>query len=230
MILQRAKRHETFAIIENLSGIFGPTVYVDAKLNGKMHKALLATDSNVNIISEQTYQLYSPPLLLSDFHDTVLSATNDPFHILGKFIVILAFDPGMVVQTEFLVTPDTDVLLILGTPILQQNQMSIDFQSRQLMMGTESSTVNLTFLWKTGKPGHVKVCGAESEFQSHRPGETLTNSCPMSPSEGEIGPGEIGLDRPRDWTQDNEYRCHFSGCFCSKRCRVGSDTFSGAPD
>ena len=91
----------------------------------------------------------------------------------------------MVVQTEFLVIPDTDVPLILGTPIMQGNQMSIYFKSRQLMMGTESSTVNLTFFWKTEKPGQVKVCGAESEFQSHRPGETETNNCPMTASEDE---------------------------------------------
>ena len=59
--------------------------------------------------------------------------------------------------------------------------MSIDFQSRHLMMGTERNTVNLKFLWKTEKPAQVKVCGAESEFQSQRPGETETNNCPMPP-------------------------------------------------
>ena len=188
MILQRAQRHETFnsASIENNSGIFGPTVYVDAKLNGKLHRALLDTGSKVNIISEQTYKLYSPPMLLSDFHDTVLSATNDPFRILGKFTGVLAFGPGMVIQTEFLVTPDTDVPLILGTPILQENQMSIDSQSRQLMMGTESSTVNLTFLWKTEKPGQVKVCGAESELQGRETLQTEKNY-PLEPtSEDEL--------------------------------------------
>ena len=122
----------------------GPTVYVGAKLNGKMHRELLDTGSNVNIISEQTYKLYSPPMLLSDFHDAVLPAINDLFRFLGKFAGILAFSPGMVVQMEFLINPDTDVPSILGTPILQENQTSIDFQSR--MMGTESSTVNLTLL------------------------------------------------------------------------------------
>ena len=52
MIMQRTKRHEIFnsASIENSSGIFGSTVYVDAKLNGKMHRALLDTGSIVNII------------------------------------------------------------------------------------------------------------------------------------------------------------------------------------
>ena len=43
--------------------------------------------------------------------------------------------------------------------------MSIDFQARQLMMGTESSSVNLTFLWKSDQSGKVKVCGAENELQ-----------------------------------------------------------------
>ena len=64
-----------------------------------MHSALLDTCSNVNIISEQAYKLYSPPMLLSDFHDTVLSATNDPLRILETFAIILALGPGMVVQT-----------------------------------------------------------------------------------------------------------------------------------
>ena len=108
MILQRAQRQTNFnnASIEATKGIFGPTVYVDAKLNGKVHRALLETGSNVNIMSERAYKHYSPPMLPNDFNDTVLSATNDPFRILGKFTGILAFGPGMVVQTEFLVTPD----------------------------------------------------------------------------------------------------------------------------
>ena len=86
MILQRAQRHETInsAGIKNKSGIFGPTVCVDVKLNGMLHKALLDTRSNMNIISEQTYKLYAPPMLLSDFHHTVLSAINNPFRIKGK--------------------------------------------------------------------------------------------------------------------------------------------------
>ena len=104
-------------------------------------------------------------MLLNDFNDTVLSATNDPFRILGKFTGILAFGPGMVIQTKFFVTPDTNVPLILGTPIIQENQMSIDFQAQQLMMGTESSSVNSTFLWKSDQSGQVKVCGPENELQ-----------------------------------------------------------------
>ena len=83
-----------------------------------MQRALLDTGCNVNNISDQTYKLYSTPLLLSDFHDTVLSATNGPFRILGKSTGILAFGPGMVVQPEFLITRDTDVPLILGTTLL----------------------------------------------------------------------------------------------------------------
>ena len=85
-----------------------------------MHRALLDTGSNLNIIFEQTHELYSPQMLLSDLYDTVLSATNDPFPVLGKLAWILAFGPGMVVQTEFLATPGTDVPLILGTPVLKE--------------------------------------------------------------------------------------------------------------
>ena len=38
MILQRAQRQTSFnsASIEASKGIFGPTVYIDAKLNGKV--------------------------------------------------------------------------------------------------------------------------------------------------------------------------------------------------
>ena len=55
MILQRAQRQTSFnsANIEASKGIFGPTVYVDAKLNEKVHRALLDTGSNVNIMSER---------------------------------------------------------------------------------------------------------------------------------------------------------------------------------
>ena len=83
-----------------------------------MHRALLDTGRNLNFIFEQTHELYSPQM--SDLYDTVLSVTNDPFPILGKLAGILAFGPGMVVQTEFLATPDTDVPLILGTPVLKE--------------------------------------------------------------------------------------------------------------
>ena len=64
--------------------------------------------------------------------------------------------------------------------------MSINFQSRQLMMGTESITVSLTFHWKTKKPGQVKVCGAESELQGRDPLQTEKND-PLEPtSEDEL--------------------------------------------
>ena len=64
--------------------------------------------------------------------------------------------------------------------------MSIDFQSRQVLSGTENITVNLTFFWKSKKPGRVKVCGAEIDFQCYGPGEKETNNCPVPASEDEV--------------------------------------------
>ena len=83
IIPQRSKRQETFnsASIENDSGIFAPTVYVNAKLKWKMHRAQFHAGSNVNIISEQTKKIYSLPMFIFDLNDTVLSATNDWFPI-----------------------------------------------------------------------------------------------------------------------------------------------------
>ena len=83
---------------------------------------------------------------LRPFHEQVLSATNDPFRILGMFTGCLMFETGVKIDAEVLVTPDTDVPLILGTQIMEENKMSIDFHSRQLMMETESNIVNLQLL------------------------------------------------------------------------------------
>ena len=52
-------------------------------------------------------------------------------------------------------------------------------------MGTESSSVNFIYLWKTKKPGQVKSCGAEIELQFHRSGESEKNDCLKSKSEEE---------------------------------------------
>ena len=104
---------------------------------------LLDTVSKGNMISKRTYKPFSPPMSLSGFHNTVMSATNHPFSIPGEFTGFLAFCPGMVVQTEFRVTPD--IYLILGTTILQENHMFIEFQSRQLMMGIESNSESNSF-------------------------------------------------------------------------------------
>ena len=95
------------------------------------------TGSNVNILSEEAYKQYSPKMELRPFHEQVLSATNDPFWILGMFTGCLMFETGVKIDAEVLVTPDTDVPLILGTQIMEENKMSIDFHSRQLMMETE---------------------------------------------------------------------------------------------
>ena len=108
--------------------------------------------------------------------------------------------------------------------------MSINFQSREPMMGTESSTVNLTFLCKTEKPGEVKVCGAESKFKSYEPGETETNKCPKPASEDEAEQfgNLVKLDSTVHETGFKIMRT--VAIFCSKRCRVGSDTFRIARD
>ena len=54
-ILQRAKSEQVSSINKvQAEALFGPTVYVMVDLDGRKHKALVDTGSNVNILSEKT--------------------------------------------------------------------------------------------------------------------------------------------------------------------------------
>ena len=103
-------------------------------LDGQKHKALVDTGSNVNILSEKAYSQYEQRSKLRPFREEVLSATNDPFQILGVFTGEIKFGTGVKVKTDLLVTPNTDLPLILGTQVMELNKVSIDFHSKQLMM------------------------------------------------------------------------------------------------
>ena len=128
--------------------------------DGRKHKALVDTGSNVNILSEKAYSQYEQRSKLRPF---VLSATNDPFEILGVFTGEITFDTWVKVKADLLVTPNTDVPLILGTQVMEENKVSIDFHSKQLMMEKESNVVNLQFAYKLEVPMHVHLCETEAE-------------------------------------------------------------------
>ena len=51
-------------------------------------------------------------------------------------------------KADLLVTPNTDVPLILGAQLMEENKVSIGFHSKQLMMEKESNVVNLQFPYK----------------------------------------------------------------------------------
>ena len=91
-------------------------------LDGQKLKTLLDSGSNVNILSEKTYSQYEQRSKLRPFREQFLSTTNDPFEILGVFTGEIMFDIGVKVKAELLVTPKTDVLLILGTQVMEENK------------------------------------------------------------------------------------------------------------
>ena len=122
-------------------------------LDGGKHNALVDTGSNVNILSEKAYSQYEQRSKLRPFQEQVLSATNDPFDILGVFTCEKAFDTGVKVKADLLVSPNTDVPLILVTQVMEENKVSINFHSKQLMMEKESNVVNLQFAYKLEVPG-----------------------------------------------------------------------------
>ena len=125
-ILQRANPEQVSNINKvQAEALFGPTVYVMADLDGHKHKALVDTGSNVNILSEKTYSQYEQRSKLRPFREQVLSATNDPFEILGVFTGEITFDTGVKVKADLLVTPNTDVPLIFGTQVMEENKVSI---------------------------------------------------------------------------------------------------------
>ena len=95
-ILQRANPEQVSSINKfQDEAVFGPTVYVMIDLDGEKHKALVDTGSNVNILSETTYSQYEQRSKLRPFQEKVLSATNDPFEILGVFTGEITFNTGV---------------------------------------------------------------------------------------------------------------------------------------
>ena len=83
---------------------------------------------------------------------------NDHFEILGVFTGEITFETGVKVETDIFVTPNTDVPLIFGTQIMEENKMSIDFHSKQIMMEKESNAVDLNLAYKPEIPRHVHLC------------------------------------------------------------------------
>ena len=130
-------------------------------LDGRKQKRLVDTGSNVNILSEKFYSQYEQRSKLRPFREQVLSATNDPFEILGVFTGKKTFDTGVKVKADLLVTPTQP--LILGTQVMEENKVSIDFQSKHLMMEKESNVVVLHFAYKPEVPRHVHLCETEAE-------------------------------------------------------------------
>ena len=100
-ILQRANSEQVSSINKvQAEAVFGPTVYVMADLDGRKHKVLVDTGSNVNILSEKAYSQYEQRSKLRPFREQVFSATNDPFKILGVFTGEITFDTGVTVKAN----------------------------------------------------------------------------------------------------------------------------------
>ena len=133
-------------------------------LDRQKHKALVDNGRNVNILSEKAYSQYEQSSKLIPFREQVHSATKDPFEILGVFTGKITFDTGVKVKTDLLVTPNTVVPLILGFQVMEENKVSIDIHSKQLMMEKESKNVNLQFAYKPEVPRHVHLCETEAEI------------------------------------------------------------------
>ena len=121
------------------------------------------TGSNVNILSEKAYSQYEQRSKLRPFREQVLSVTNDPLETLGVFTGEITFDTGVKAIADLLMTPNTDVPLILGTQVMEENKISIDFHSKQLMTEKESNVVNLQYACKPEVARHLHLCETEAE-------------------------------------------------------------------
>ena len=75
----------------------------------------------------------------------------------------ITFDAGVKVKANLLVIPNADVPLILGTQVMEENKVSIDVHSKQLMMKKESNVLNLQFAYKPEVLMHVHLCEVEAE-------------------------------------------------------------------
>ena len=132
-------------------------------LDGQKHKALVNTGSNVIILSDKAYSQYEQRSKHRHFREQVPSASNDPSEILGVFTGEKTFDTGVKVKADLLVTPNRDASLTLGTQVMDENKVSIDFHSKQLMMEKEGNVVTLHFAYKLEVPRHVHLCETEAE-------------------------------------------------------------------
>ena len=147
--LQRAHSEQVISINKvQDEAVFGPTVYVMVDLDGQKHRTSVDTGSNVNILSEKTYSQYEQGSKLRLLREQVFSAKNDlcgcPLSCrLGVFTGEITFDTWVKVKADLLVTPNTDLPLILGTQVMGENEVSIDFHSKQLMMEKESNFCKL---------------------------------------------------------------------------------------
>ena len=191
----------TVQVSRMLVAFLRPTVYVDAKLNGKIYRALLDTGSNVNIISEQTYKFYSPPMLLSDFHDKVLSATNNSFRIRGKFAGILAFGPGMVVQTEFFCHPGhrrtvdlRDTYIAGRSNVDRLSTTATNDGHRKQYRQFDISLENRKTRTSQGVRRWERVSIPRTWRNKNK---QLSQACIRGRGGTNLQPGEIRLDRPR---------------------------------
>ena len=61
------------------------------------------------------------------FRKQILSATHDRYKILGVFTAELMFQTGVKVHAYLLLTPNTDLPLKLGTQVMAENNLSIEF-------------------------------------------------------------------------------------------------------
>ena len=117
--LQRANPEQVSSINKvQAEAVFGLTVYVMVDLDGRKHKALVDTGSNVKFLSEKAYLQHEQSSKLRPFREQIPPATNDPFEILVVFTGEITFDTGIKVKADLLVTLNTDVPLILGTQVM----------------------------------------------------------------------------------------------------------------
>ena len=97
------------------------------------------------------------------FRKQILSATHDRYKILGVFTAELTFQTGVKAHAYFLLTPNTDVPLTLGTQVMEENNLSIEFHWKQLMMEKEGKVVNLQLVYKADLPSNVNPCETEAD-------------------------------------------------------------------
>ena len=66
-------------------------------------------------------------------------------------------------KADFLVTPKTDVPLILETQVIERSKVSVVFHSKQLIIDNESNLVHLQFFYKHEIARPVHHCESKAE-------------------------------------------------------------------
>lgn len=114
-------------------------IVVEGSLDNKRANILLDSGSDLNLISEATYQATGCKPR-KQHNGVIYGVDGDPVKINGAVSLEVKIG-NLAVLAEFIVAPNLNIDAIIGSNFLQDHQCALDFHTKRLFTGTESSAV-----------------------------------------------------------------------------------------